>query len=264
MAHWFDIGINLTNERLPVDQVVRNALDADVRSMAITGTNVAESTDALALCKRYPANLYSTAGVHPHYAKDVDADFINQLRDIASHPEVIAIGECGLDFNRNFSPPEQQLAVFEQQLLLACELGKPVFLHERDAFDEQIQLLKKYRSKLPGGVAHCFTGNLQQMQAYLELDLFIGVTGWLCDPKRGLALREAVAELPLSHVLLETDGPYLMPKTLKSKNRYNEPANLPHIAETLAELMAIDLSTLQRQAWLNSCALFRIEDVSSI
>ena len=230
--------------------------------MAITGTDVTESKDALALCDRYPDNLYATAGVHPHYAKDVDQDFINQLGQLAQHSKVIAIGECGLDFNRNFSPPDTQLEVFEKQLSLACDLGLPVFLHERDAFDEQIRLLKQYRKRLVGGVAHCFTGSLEQMQGYLELDLFIGVTGWLCDPKRGSALRDAVAELPLSHVLLETDAPYLMPKTLKTKNRNNEPANLPHIANTLAELMKVDSLALQDQSWLNSCRLFQIEPPS--
>lgn len=259
MSHWFDIGVNLTNERLVTEQVISNALDADVTMMSVTGTDVTESQDAVVLCQQYPANLVSTAGVHPHYAKDVSSHFIEELSALASHDCVVAIGECGLDFNRNFSPPEQQLDVFEKQLALACNLGKPVFLHERDAFDEQIRLLKKYRSDLIGGVAHCFTGNREQMEAYLELDLFIGVTGWICDPKRGSALREAVVELPLSHVLLETDAPYLMPKTLKTKQRTNEPANLPFIAKAIAELMQVEVQTLQDSAWENSHRLFHLD-----
>lgn len=258
MSYWFDIGVNLTNERLPTHEVVERAIESDVMKMAVTGTDLQESASALLLSKQYPGNLVSTAGIHPHYAKDVPADYIEQLRKLASDPKVVAIGECGLDFNRNFSPPEQQLNVFEEQLRLAVELKKPVFLHERDAFDAQLKLLQIYRSELVGGVVHCFTGNIDQMKAYLELDLFIGVTGWLCDQKRGSQLRDAVTELPLSHVLLETDAPYLMPKTLKTKKRQNEPANLPHIAEHLANLMDVELQLLQAHCAANSQTLFQL------
>lgn len=260
MSYWFDIGVNLTNDRLPTEEVVNRAIESGVMKMAVTGTDVQESTDALQLCTTFPQHLVSTAGIHPHYAKDVSADYIEQLRKLASAPQVVAIGECGLDFNRNFSPPEQQLEVFEAQLRLAAELKMPVFLHERDAFDSQLELLRAYRQHLVGGVVHCFTGNLAQMKAYLELDLFIGVTGWLCDQKRGSALREAVTELPLSHVLVETDAPYLMPKTLKSKSRQNEPANLPHIAAQLAQLMNVEMDLLQAHCLANSQRLFLLPE----
>lgn len=259
MSYWFDIGANLTDKRLETEAVVESACAAGVERIAITGTTVEGSEQALHLAHKYPNNLLSTAGVHPHYAKDVESDYLDKLAALAQDPQVVAIGECGLDFNRNFSPAEIQIEVFEQQLLLAADLAMPVFLHERDAFDQQVQLLSKHRASLNGGVVHCFTGSVVQMQTYIDLGFYIGITGWVCDPKRGEALRQAVSQLPLERVLLETDSPYLMPKTLKSKSRNNQPANLPHIAQTVAAIMNVELSKLQHYSVYNSLKLFQLE-----
>ena len=257
---WFDIGVNLGNERFDVEAVLARSNAAGVSSMMLTGTSVAESQKALELCRQYPPTLYSTAGVHPHYASEFNQQAYAALFALCQAPQVVAVGECGLDFNRNFSTPQQQLHAFEQQLQLACELKLPVFLHERDAFDEQVRLLKKYRAKLVGGVAHCFTGNITQMQTYLELDLYIGITGWVCDLTRGLALREAVKSLPLNRLMLETDAPYLRPKGLannrKLDNGNNEPAYLPYIAEQLAAICEIDIQLIKQHSYANSQALF--------
>jgi TatD DNase family protein len=259
---WFDIGVNLPNGRVAIESIIARASAAGVNSIMLTGTSVSESQKALDLCLLYANSLYSTAGVHPHYAQDVSADFIEQLRLIANHNQVVAIGECGLDFNRNFSSKAEQLKVFEQQLALAVDCKKPVFLHERDAFAEQIHLLTKYRSKLVGGVVHCFTGNLEQMQAYLALDLYIGVTGWVCDSKRGQDLQEAVKHLPLDRLLLETDSPYLRPKGLPNNRKLdrgsNEPAYLPFIAEQLANIMERELGVVQAHSVANSRNLFGV------
>jgi len=214
---WFDIGINLTDRRYAnKHELLAQAQQHDVGGLICIGTDIEGSQQSILLANQLP-NVYATAGVHPHYAKDVEGDYLQKLKDLAADPKVIAMGECGLDFNRNFSPPAEQLQVFEQQLVLASELQLPVFLHERDAFEQQIQLLKKYRSELVGGVVHCFTGNERQIQAYLELDLYIGVTGWLCDPKRAGDLRHALKYLPLDRLLLETDGPYLIPKNVRGQ-----------------------------------------------
>lgn len=258
---WFDIGVNLTDKRMELNAVVERARLASVNHILITGSNVEQSDEAAKIASQLPQMLASTAGIHPHYAAEATADYIQQLTRIALQTEVVAIGECGLDFNRNFSPRDVQLEVFEAQLQLACELKKPVFLHERDAFEQQILLLRKYRPQLVGGVAHCFTGNEAQMRAYLDLDLYIGVTGWLCDVKRGEALRQAVKKLPLERVLLETDAPYLLPKTLeKSEKKFthgnNEPYHLPHIAEHLAPLMDVSVEQLEQHSCLNACNLF--------
>ena len=258
--HWFDIGVNLTNQRFDIEPVLKRAGEAGVESILITGTSVDESHSALEICQQYSNSLYCTAGVHPHHASEFNQQSYAALFNLCQHPNVLAVGECGLDFNRNFSSPEQQLHAFEQQLILASELQLPVFLHERDAFAEQITLLKKYRKSLTGGVVHCFTGDVVQMRAYLELDLYIGITGWLCDPIRGEALRDAVLELPLERLMLETDAPYLRPKGL-AKNRLvdhgnNEPAYLPYIAGQLANIMELDMQTIKQHSYINSQTLF--------
>lgn len=263
-----DIGVNLTNNRFNDDwqDTVKRAVAVGVNKLIITGTDMLESEAALAQANALPENCFATVGIHPHDAKSaVDErgipNFQGQMAQLLSNTKAVAVGECGLDFNRNFSPKENQLAVFEAQLVLACEHQLPVFLHERDAFEEQYQLLSKYRKDLVGGVAHCFTGSLEQMQAYLDLDLYIGITGWLCDPKRGKALREAVAHLPLTRLLVETDAPYLTPKTLKSSAKRNEPENLPHIVEELATLLPGAPSTedVAQASYKNSLSLFNLE-----
>jgi len=263
---WCDIGVNFTDKRLVFEPVLERALAANVSHIIITGTSLDKSQQAIRLAEQYPENLSTTAGVHPHDASQFTVQTINELKTLAKSDRVVAIGECGLDFNRNFSTPEQQLFAFEQQLKLACELGLPVFLHERDAFDAQIELLTKYRKELKGGVVHCFTGDIEQMNRYLDLDLYIGITGWVCDLKRGQALRKAVKSLPLNRILLETDAPYLRPKGLANNRKVdssnNEPAYLPFIAGEVATLMATDIKTLQLASQVNTQALFNISSMS--
>ena len=264
---WFDIGVNLSNKRLPLQGVLERAQGAGVSKMIAIGASVEQSAEALLLARQHQPIVFSTAGVHPHYAADVKPDYMAQLFTLSHSKEVVAIGECGLDFNRNLSPQDVQLAVFEAQLELAVEVQKPVFLHERDAFAQQIALLEKYRDKLVGGVAHCFTGSLAQMQAYLELDLHIGITAWLCDPKRGEELRQAVRHLPLNRLLLETDAPYLIPKTLdkaarRSTSGNNEPCFLPYIAASLAPLMDISVAQLEQHSFQNACGLFKLNEAA--
>ncbi|MGK0268068.1 MAG: TatD DNase family protein, partial [Paraglaciecola sp.] len=219
------------------------------------------------LAQQYPNHLWTTVGVHPHDASQFTTQTIDDLRNLAKSTRVVAIGECGLDFNRNFSTPEQQCFAFEQQLKLACELGLPVFLHERDAFEVQIELLTQYRQDLHGGVVHCFTGDIEQMKRYLDLGLYIGITGWICDLNRGQALRHAIKSLPLDKILLETDAPYLRPKGLannrKVDNGNNEPAYLPYIAREVAGLMETDIKVLQLASQMNTQALFNISNINA-
>lgn len=258
MTHFFDIGVNLTNNRFAddLDEVIARARDAGVAGLLLTGTSVPESRMAQELNQRFAGYCWSTAGVHPHDAAKVSDDFIHHLRQLASQKNVVAIGECGLDFNRNYSPPEQQIEVFQQQLILSQELQLPLFLHERDAFQQQVSMLAAV-SDLKG-VAHCFTGSVSQMQAYLELGLHVGVTGWLCDAKRGAELREAVKVLPLERLLIETDAPFLTPKTLPGKIRRNEPCYLPHIAQTIAELKGVTIDEVAEASLSSAESLFAI------
>lgn len=258
MHGYFDIGVNLTNSRFSddVEQVIQRAQEVGVNGLLITGTSELESESALQLAKRYPDICYSTAGVHPHDAVSVSDDFLSVLRQLAGQAQVKAIGECGLDFNRNFSPPDKQIEVFGLQLELATELDLPVFLHERDAFQHQTRMLSQVQGLQ--GVAHCFTGTTEEMMAYLDLGLYVGITGWLCDAKRGQSLREAVLELPLERLLIETDAPFLTPKDLPGKIRRNEPCNLPHIAQAIADIKGIEAFEVADVSTHNAKYLFNL------
>jgi TatD DNase family protein len=260
MMKWIDIGINLTNKRYAKDrnQVVRNALSAGVNKMVITGTSVSESILALEISKTNPTVLYSTVGCHPHEAKSLSENGLITLAGLAKEQQVVAIGECGLDFNRNFSPRESQISVFKQQLELAVETEKPVFLHERDAFDTQYQILKDYMPKLKGAVSHCFTGSKEHLEQYLELGLHIGITGWICDERRGQELFDIVNLIPDDKLMIETDGPYLTPRNLpkKPKGGRNEPMYLPHIAESIALARKQSLQHVSDISYTNSCRFF--------
>lgn len=233
-----DIGVNLTHDSFDTDrdQVMSRAAAAGVGRMIVTGTSVTASVQALELAVRYPGTLFATAGVHPHHADTLDAHGVEALRTLATAEHVVAVGECGLDYFRDYSPRTAQRDAFVAQLSLAAEVGKPVFLHQRDAHAEFVELLAPRRAALAGGVAHCFTGGVEELEAYLDLDLYVGITGWLCDERRGAALREALPRIPLDRLLIETDAPYLLPRDLpaKPRDRRNEPAFLRHVLASIA------------------------------
>jgi TatD DNase family protein len=236
--HLIDIGINLTHEsyREDRDAVLARAAAAGIVQMVVTGASVASSVEALGLARLHPGRLYATAGVHPHHASELDAAGLARLRELLAAPEVVATGECGLDYYRNFSPYADQRRAFDRQLKLAVETGKPAFLHQRDAHRDFVAALAAHPG-LPG-VAHCFTGGMEELEAYLGLGLHIGITGWICDERRGAHLHELVARIPRGRLLIETDGPYLLPRDLKPKpaSRRNEPMHLAHICEVVARL----------------------------
>ncbi len=257
---WIDIGVNLTNKRFDKDRerVISQAESVGVLHQIITGTNIAESEHAFQLSQKYPGKLFSTAGCHPHDARNFSENHYQRLTQLLKHPSVVAVGECGLDFNRNFSPPDQQIDVFEQQLNLAIQVNKPLFLHERDAFNQQFEILQSYLPKLKGAVVHCFTGNEQQLNAYLELGLYIGITGWICDERRGLPLKKLVPLIPKDKLMLETDAPYLLPRDLrpKPKSSRNLPEYLPHIAKVIAKSRNTSLESLSMQCFNNTRQFF--------
>ncbi|MFP8965475.1 TatD family hydrolase [Pokkaliibacter sp. CJK22405] len=257
----FDIGANLTNSDFDQDleDVLQRATDQNVAGMLITGTTLKDSETAIHYCQQYPeANLWSTAGVHPHYSKDFSANQLEQLSALAKDPYVLAIGETGLDFNRDFSPRDAQ----EESFLLHLEVGsatdKPLFLHEREAFERQHDILRHHRNDFTCGVVHCFTGDKKALYAYLDLDLYIGITGWVCDERRGLELQRLVKDIPADRLLLETDAPYLLPRDIKPrpKSRRNEPLYMKHIAQVVARLRDIEVNELTDQVWENTKRLF--------
>ena len=257
MAQWCDIGVNLFSAQFEADraETVRRAAQAGISNLLLIGSDLAESQLNIAFCQQY-AGCYTTAGIHPHQAANADTGWQHQLQQLLLQPDVVALGECGLDFNRDFSPRPTQQQVFADQLQLAKRCAKPVYLHERDAFATQLSML--HEQQINHGVVHCFTGDTQQLKAYLELGLYIGITGWICDERRGQALQQAVDYIPADRLLLETDAPYLLPRTLenKPKSRRNEPAFLPEIARQVALLRGCTLTELETQCWHNSQALF--------
>jgi TatD DNase family protein len=236
-----DIGANLTHASFGRDlpDVLARARDAGVHAIVVTGATLIESRQAAALAEGHPDMLHATAGVHPHHARECDAETIPALRALAAHPRVVALGECGLDFNRNYSPHPDQEKWFEAQLELACELQKPLFLHSRDAHPRFASILRARRDRLPRAVAHCFTGERAELRACLDLDLYVGITGWICDERRGRHLIELVREIPRERLLIETDSPYLTPRDLHPQPhaRRNEPAFLPHILRAVARAL---------------------------
>jgi TatD DNase family protein len=257
-----DIGANLTHDSFDADraEVLARAQAAGVTRLIITGASATGSRHAQQLASERPNVLFATAGIHPHHASDYDEPTDALLRELSAHPEVVAVGECGLDYFRNFSPEDAQRSAFERQLDIAVESGKPVFLHQRDAHEDFVALLTDRLNDIAGGVAHCFTGSKDQLRTYLDMGLYVGITGWICDERRGQDLREAVEYLPLDRVLLETDAPYLLPRDLpwKVSGRRNEPATLPHVLETLARYMHREVDAVAAAATRNTETLFRL------
>jgi TatD DNase family protein len=259
-----DIGVNLGHASFNADrqQVIDRAVAAGVYKLVVTGTSIRSSLEAQTLASRFPDILCSTAGVHPHNAKNCNNETIKTLRDLAKHKEVVAIGECGLDFNRDFSPRPVQERWFEAQIELACELKLPLFLHERDAHQRFVEILSTYRNQFDAAVVHCFTGNGEELDAYLNLGLHIGITGWICDERRGLHLREVVRDLPLDRLLIETDAPYLLPRDLqpKPRSRRNEPMYLPHVLEAIAAARGQPAREIAAATTQNALRLFNWRD----
>ncbi len=260
MTELIDIGSNLTHESFGADReaVLARALEAGVVHEVVTGADLASSRAAAALARAHPGLLSSTAGVHPHHASGFGTSSPEQFRELLLAPEVVAVGECGLDYFRDFSPRGAQRAAFIAQLEIAVAVRKPAFLHQREAHEDFVAILADYSPRLVGGVAHCFTGGIAELEAYLALGLSIGVTGWICDERRGAALRATAPRIPADRLMLETDAPYLLPRDLvpRPKSRRNEPANLPHIARAVADLRGESPASVGRSATENARRFF--------
>ena len=260
-----DIGVNLLNGQFhdDLDAVLARARAAGLGHMIVTGTSVADSAAAIELC-RVHGDLSCTVGVHPHHAATTLAeggDWVAHLRAMGGQETVCAIGEAGLDFYRNFSPPQAQHAVFDAQIRLAAELGLPLFVHDRDSGGAVHEALMSHAEQLNGVVIHCFTGDEADLQRYLAAGFYIGVTGWVCDRRRGGRLRGLIPQIPLDRLLIETDAPFLLPHGAPSPTahkRRNEPALLPFIAGAIAELRGLPASELARQTAANARRLFRL------
>jgi TatD DNase family protein len=237
-AQLVDIGANLTHSSFQhdVEGVLERARNHGVARIVVTGADERGVHDAHALALAHPGFLFATAGVHPHHAADFTGDTEALLREYHAKPEVVAVGETGLDYFRDLSPRAAQLFAFERQLELAAECGKPLFLHQRDAHADFIACMDNVRGRIGHAVVHCFTGTKDELSDYLDRDFFIGITGWICDERRGTHLRELVARIPADRLMLETDAPYLLPRDVRPmpSHRRNEPMYLAHICAEVA------------------------------
>ena len=256
-----DIGANLTNSVFTDDlgEVLNRAKREGVQHIVVTGTNIQESQYAIALATKHGAYLSATVGIHPHNADDVKSDWLDTLEELTSSPHVVAVGEMGLDFCRNYSGRDAQRQVFEAQLDLAARVELPVFVHDRDTDGEVLAVLRRYAPTKC--VVHCFTGNSDELDGFIEEDFYIGVTGWICDERRGEELRRLAHRIPIDRLLVETDAPYLLSRTMSKVlgTRRNEPAYLKFVIAELARFRRCPESEIRDASVENACRFFDIE-----
>ena len=260
-----DIGVNLTHTSFQHDfaEVLARAPAAGGAQHKVTGASAQRARDALALGQAHRGVLFATAGVHPHHASEFDAETEALLGELHTAPEVVAVGETGLDYHRDFSPRPAQLFAFERQLELAARCGKPLFLHQRDAHADFLGCMDNMRGRIGPAVVHCFTGTRQELFDYLDRDFHIGITGWICDERRGTHLRELVKHIPANRLMLETDAPYLLPRNVKPMpaHRRNEPLYLPHICAEVARDRGEDVTITAANATATARAFFKLPGI---
>lgn len=261
MNTFIDIGINLTNRQFyhERDEIINRALDNGVEQMILTGTSIRGSKESAEIAEDYPEILFSTAGIHPHDAKSFNEHSMNELRGLLKLSHVVSVGECGLDFDRDFSPRPIQEKCYRAQLELAVEIDKPLFLHERSAFKRFNDITDEYLSKLPEAVVHCFTGTLEEAKIYLDKGFYLGFTGAISDEKRFKHLEEVIKYTPIDRMMIETDAPFMLPKNMpRIQNRRNEPSFLPYVAQTIAHLKKINVSEVADETIEVARKFFRI------
>jgi TatD DNase family protein len=256
-----DIGANLAHESFApdLDTVLARARAAGVATIVVTGSSADSNEQALALARTHPG-LYATAGLHPHHASDWNDQLAARIAELAREPEVVALGECGLDYFRDLSPRAAQRSAFVAQLELAITANKPLFLHQRDAHEDFLAIVREHRAQLADVVVHCFTDTAEALADYLALDCHIGITGWICDERRGRHLLAAVKTIPLDRLMIETDSPYLLPRTIRPhpKDRRNEPMTLPAVARTIAEARGDSLEAVAAATGATARRFFRL------
>lgn len=265
MSGLIDIGANLTHPDLynQLDSIVENIKAENIEKVIITSSNVIDTHNALKIINSYPNLFYTTIGFHPHNAKDFSSISTKAITDLLSkdigNNRILAIGECGLDFYREYSTKEQQKYCFIEQLKIACTLSKPVFLHERHAHKDFVDILKNYIHKIENSVVHCFTGTKEELKVYLDMGCYIGITGWISDLNRGKHLHNLIKYIPEDKLMIETDSPYLIPHNIPFKhNGINEPSFLKFVAQSISECLNKDINTIKELTNRNTKRFFSI------
>jgi len=259
-----DIGANLAHESFDEDRdaVLDRAWQAGVQRLIITGSDAHSNAAGIKLAEHYP-QCHATAGLHPHHARDWTPALRTQIDSAARAGQIVAVGETGLDFFRDISPRDVQEQAFNEQLDIAAAHGLPAFLHQREAHARFLPILKNARRQLTQAVVHCFTDSRTALEDYLALDVYIGITGWVCDERRGADLYDIVSLIPGDRLLIETDCPYLMPRTIrpKPKTRRNEPANLPWVVASVAAARGQSVEEIADLTHTNATRLFGLAEV---
>ena len=257
-----DSCFNITHDSFmnDLDETIQRAESHEVKYFFAPAARESEIENLLHHCKVYEGKIYCSIGIHPHYASELKPNTIANLKPHLKNKYVRSIGEVGLDYFRNFQSPEIQIKCFETFVELAIEENYPLFLHHREAFNDFYPILKNSIHKLPHSIVHCFTGNKNELKKFLDLGLFIGITGWVCDPKRGQELREIIKYIPIDRMVLVTDAPYLLPKDIESKpkNNRNEPMFLEHILSVVSTIIKADKKIVAHQTTNNFKRLFRL------
>ena len=256
-----DIGANLTHPELynQLDKIVENIKTADIKKVIITSSNLGDTKTALNIINLYPDLFYTTVGFHPHNAKDFSLEDVDKIHDYGKDKNIVAIGECGLDYYREYSTKEQQIYCFEEQLSIAESLELPLFLHERHAHKDFTKILKSHINKIKNSVVHCFTGTKNELKTYLDMGCYIGITGWISDTNRGKHLHDLLEYIPEDRLMIETDSPYLIPHNLPFKhNGINEPSFLNFVAQTIAECLNKDINAIKEVTYRNTKRFFSI------
>ena len=260
----FDVCINLDNNQFDRDRqaMLERAYDSGVHYLCLTGSSVTSSRYALQWAQKKPSHYCATAGIHPHEAASATPEICTKIEQLLLQPTVRAVGECGLDYNRNFSPKHAQHHCFEQHVDMSNRHRLPLFLHQRDAHEDFLAII---RSATQPKLVHCFTDTLSALKSYLDHGCYIGITGWICDPKRGETLRSIIKYIPLERLMIETDAPWLCPKDMHPKppKRRNEPMFLPHILSKIAYHMDIPAQTVALQTTTNALQFFGMKQCSS-
>ena len=260
MSELFDIACNFSSNRYDndLDEVIKNAKNNNVTKFLVVSASINDVDKVYSIYQKYRSDCFFTVGTHPHHANEINSESMKKMRILIKDLKPCSVGETGLDFFRNLSTLEEQIFAFEEQIKLSIEFNKPLFLHQRDAHDEFIKIIMKYKNDINKAVVHCFTGTQKQLDTYLNLGFCIGLTGWICDERRNVELRKSIKNIPLDRLMIETDSPYLIPRNLiiKPKNNRNEPSYLPHIAKEIADIINIDLSKLIDITYKNSISFF--------
>ena len=260
MAGFIDIACNFTHESFKnnLDTVIANAENVGVEKFVLLSASLKDLDPIQIIKSKSPEKYFICSGIHPHHADEIKDINQNKLLEKLRSTRPNAIGETGLDYFRNISPPNIQRDAFKIQIDIAKELELPLYLHQRDAHDDFIKIIKENINNFPKFVVHCFTGSQSQLDQYLELGAYIGLTGWICDARRNIELRESIKNIPIERMMIETDCPYLIPKNIidKPKNNINELKYLPHIAQEICDLIGIKIEELKAATSKNAYDFF--------